>query len=56
MPLGGLGGSGGGLGGTVRYLSDAEGDNVTNQQPGNIARAWELWKEGQNRLGLISLR
>jgi ribulose-5-phosphate 4-epimerase/fuculose-1-phosphate aldolase len=34
-----------GLGGPVRYLSDAEGDNVTNQQPGNIARAWELWKE-----------
>ena len=34
-----------GLGGTVRYLSDAEGDNVTNRQPGNIARAWELWKE-----------
>jgi ribulose-5-phosphate 4-epimerase/fuculose-1-phosphate aldolase len=33
-----------GLGGKVRYLSDAEGDNVTNQQPGNIARAWELWK------------
>ena len=29
----------------VRYLSDAEGDNVTNRQPGNIARAWELWKE-----------
>ena len=22
-----------------------EGDNVTNRQPGNIARAWELWKE-----------
>ena len=34
-----------GLGGKVRYLSDAEGDNVTNRQPGNIARAWELWKE-----------
>ena len=34
-----------GLGGKVRYLSDLEGDNVTNQQPGNIARAWELWKE-----------
>lgn len=33
-----------GLGGTVRYLSDLEGDNVTNQQPGNIARAWALWK------------
>jgi ribulose-5-phosphate 4-epimerase/fuculose-1-phosphate aldolase len=33
------------LGGKVRYLSDAEGDNVTNRQPGNIARAWELWKE-----------
>ena len=33
-----------GLGGKVRYLSDKEGDNVTNQQPGNIARAWELWK------------
>jgi len=28
----------------VRYLSDTEGDNVTNRQPGNIARAWELWK------------
>ena len=34
-----------GLGGKVRYLSDKEGDNVTNQQPGNIARAWALWKE-----------
>ena len=34
-----------GLGGKVRYLSDAEGDNVTNKQPGNIARAWDLWKE-----------
>ena len=33
-----------GLGGKVRYLSDIEGDNVTNQQPGNIDRAWELWK------------
>jgi len=33
-----------GLGGKVRYLSDIEGDNVTNKQPGNIARAWELWK------------
>jgi ribulose-5-phosphate 4-epimerase/fuculose-1-phosphate aldolase len=32
-----------GLGGKVRYLSDAEGDNVTNRQPGNIDRAWELW-------------
>jgi ribulose-5-phosphate 4-epimerase/fuculose-1-phosphate aldolase len=32
-----------GLGGKVRYLSDIEGDNVTNQQPGNIDRAWELW-------------
>src|SRR3954454_25380147 len=29
-----------GLGGKVRYLSDTEGDNVTNKQPGNIARAW----------------
>ena len=38
-----------GLGGKVRYLSDAEGDNVTNQQPGNIARAWELWKERAER-------
>jgi ribulose-5-phosphate 4-epimerase/fuculose-1-phosphate aldolase len=38
-----------GLGGKVRYLSDAEGDNVTNQQPGNIARAWELWKEKAER-------
>jgi HCOMODA/2-hydroxy-3-carboxy-muconic semialdehyde decarboxylase len=34
-----------GLGGKVRYLSDNEGDNVTNKQPGNIGRAWELWKE-----------
>jgi len=33
-----------GLGGTVRYLSDIEGDNVTNRQPGNIERAWALWK------------
>jgi len=33
------------LGGKVRYLSDIEGDNVTNKQPGNIARAWALWKE-----------
>ncbi len=38
-----------GLGGKVRYLSDAEGDNVTNRQPGNIARAWELWKERAER-------
>jgi HCOMODA/2-hydroxy-3-carboxy-muconic semialdehyde decarboxylase len=38
-----------GLGGKVRYLSDAEGDNVTNQQPGNIARAWELWKDKAER-------
>jgi HCOMODA/2-hydroxy-3-carboxy-muconic semialdehyde decarboxylase len=34
-----------GLSGKVRYLSDAEGDNVTNRQPGNIGRAWDLWKE-----------
>jgi len=34
-----------GLGGKVRYLSDIEGDNLTNKQPGNIARAWALWKE-----------
>ena len=34
-----------GLGGKVPYLSDIEGDNVTNKQPGNIARAWALWKE-----------
>ena len=37
------------LGGKLRYLSDAEGDNVTNRQPGNIARAWELWKERAER-------
>jgi ribulose-5-phosphate 4-epimerase/fuculose-1-phosphate aldolase len=34
-----------GLGGKVRYLSDMEGDNVTNKQPGNIGRAWDLWTE-----------
>jgi HCOMODA/2-hydroxy-3-carboxy-muconic semialdehyde decarboxylase len=34
-----------GLGGKVRYLSDIEGDNVMNKQPGNIARSLELWKE-----------
>ena len=34
-----------GLGGKVRYLSDTEGDYVTNKRPGNIARAWDLWKE-----------
>ena len=38
-----------GLGGKVRYLSDADGDNVTNRQPGNIARAWDLWKEKAER-------
>ena len=38
-----------GLGGKLRYLSDAEGDNVTNRQPGNIARAWELWRERAER-------
>jgi HCOMODA/2-hydroxy-3-carboxy-muconic semialdehyde decarboxylase len=37
------------LGGKVRYLSDVEGDNVTNRQPGNIARAWELWKDRVER-------
>ncbi len=33
-----------GLGGPVNYLTEKEGDWITNRQPGNILRAWELWK------------
>ena len=33
-----------GLGGAVNYLSEKEGDWIANRQPGNIMRAWELWK------------
>jgi ribulose-5-phosphate 4-epimerase/fuculose-1-phosphate aldolase len=32
------------LGGGVNYLTDKEGDWITNRRPGNIMRAWELWR------------
>jgi ribulose-5-phosphate 4-epimerase/fuculose-1-phosphate aldolase len=32
------------LGGTIKYLSPEEGDMITNVRPGNIGRAWDLWK------------
>jgi hypothetical protein len=28
----------------VSCLTEKEGDWITNRQPGNILRAWELWK------------
>jgi HCOMODA/2-hydroxy-3-carboxy-muconic semialdehyde decarboxylase len=31
-------------GGTIKYLAPEEGDIVTNTKPGDIGRAWELWK------------
>jgi ribulose-5-phosphate 4-epimerase/fuculose-1-phosphate aldolase len=32
------------LGGPVNYLSPEEGDIITNQQPGDVGRAWNLWR------------
>ena len=32
------------LGGSINYLTEKEGDIITNRQPGNIGRAWNLWK------------
>jgi len=32
------------LGGPVNYLSPQEGDIITNQEPGDVGRAWNLWK------------
>jgi HCOMODA/2-hydroxy-3-carboxy-muconic semialdehyde decarboxylase len=32
------------LGGPVNYLSAQEGDIITNQEPGDVGRAWNLWK------------
>ena len=33
-----------GLGGPVNYISPEEGDIITNKQPGDVGRAWNLWK------------
>jgi HCOMODA/2-hydroxy-3-carboxy-muconic semialdehyde decarboxylase len=32
------------LGGPVNYLSAEEGDIITNKEPGDVGRAWNLWK------------
>jgi HCOMODA/2-hydroxy-3-carboxy-muconic semialdehyde decarboxylase len=32
------------LGGPVNYISPEEGDIITNKQPGDVGRAWNLWK------------
>jgi ribulose-5-phosphate 4-epimerase/fuculose-1-phosphate aldolase len=32
------------LGGPVNYLSPQEGDIITNKEPGDVGRAWNLWK------------
>jgi ribulose-5-phosphate 4-epimerase/fuculose-1-phosphate aldolase len=32
------------LGGPVNYLSPEEGDIITNKEPGDVGRAWDLWK------------
>jgi ribulose-5-phosphate 4-epimerase/fuculose-1-phosphate aldolase len=32
------------LGGPINYLSPEEGDIITNQEPGDVGRAWNLWK------------
>jgi len=31
-------------GGPVKYLAPEEGDIITNKKPGDIGRAWQLWK------------
>lgn len=31
-------------GGAIRYLAPEEGDIITNKKPGDIGRAWQLWK------------
>jgi HCOMODA/2-hydroxy-3-carboxy-muconic semialdehyde decarboxylase len=40
------------LGGPVTYLAPEEGDIITNKEPGDVGRAWNLWKTkalGKNR-------
>jgi len=32
------------LGGPVNYLSPEEGDIITNKEPGDVGRAWNLWR------------
>jgi ribulose-5-phosphate 4-epimerase/fuculose-1-phosphate aldolase len=32
------------LGGPVNYLAPEEGDIITNKEPGDVGRAWNLWK------------
>jgi hypothetical protein len=32
------------LGGPVNYISPEEGDIITNKYPGDVGRAWNLWK------------
>lgn len=32
------------LGGPVNYISPEEGDIITNKHPGDVGRAWNLWK------------
>jgi HCOMODA/2-hydroxy-3-carboxy-muconic semialdehyde decarboxylase len=33
------------LGGPVTYLSPEEGDIITNKDPGDVGRAWNLWRK-----------
>jgi ribulose-5-phosphate 4-epimerase/fuculose-1-phosphate aldolase len=32
------------LGGPINYLAPEEGDIITNKEPGDVGRAWNLWK------------
>jgi len=32
------------LGGPITYLSPEEGDIITNKEPGDVGRAWNLWR------------
>jgi HCOMODA/2-hydroxy-3-carboxy-muconic semialdehyde decarboxylase len=32
------------LGGPINYISPEEGDIITNKSPGDVGRAWNLWK------------
>jgi ribulose-5-phosphate 4-epimerase/fuculose-1-phosphate aldolase len=32
------------LGGPINYLSPEEGDIITNKEPGDVGRAWNLWR------------
>jgi HCOMODA/2-hydroxy-3-carboxy-muconic semialdehyde decarboxylase len=32
------------LGGPINYLAPEEGDIITNKHPGDVGRAWNLWK------------